>query len=333
MSNHLFVARMALVMAVVVAPAAHAAGTAAGSNITNTASATFTDPGGTPVTVPSNTSTLQVDEILDVTVVSNDAGNVAVTTPASDIPLKFTVTNTGNGSEAFRLTVNSMVGGDNFDPTDAFIYLDTNGNGSFDSGSDTLYTPGLSPDPVLAADATQVVFVVSDIPLGQANTHVGLIDLNVESLTVLPTPGADAAGTTFAGQGTAGSAAVVGSTQADGTAQRGYVVSQVATTFTKTQAVVNHPVYGTHAVPGATITYTLTLTATGSGDLTGTAITDPIPAGTTYVPGSLTLNAGALTDIADADAGTVAANTVTVTLGTVTAPATNTVTFQVTINN
>ena len=76
----------------------------------------------------------------------------------------------------------------------------------------------------------------------------------------------------------------------------------------------------------------LELVATGSGSLTGAAITDPIPAGTTYVPGSLTLNAVSLSDVADADAGSVAAGTVTVNLGTVTAPATNTVTFQVTIN-
>lgn len=325
------VARMALLLAAVLAPAAHAAGTAAGSNITNTASATFTDPGGTPVTVPSNTSTLQVDEILDVTVVSNDAGNVAVTTPDADMPLKFTLTNIGNGSEAFALTVNSAVLGDNFDPSNVRIYLDANANGTFEIGSDTLYVAGVN-DPVLAADGTQVVFVVSDIPSGLANTNVGLVDLNAEALTVQATPGADAAGTTFAGQGTAGSDAVVGSTQADGSAQRGYVVSQVATTFTKTQVVVNDPVYGTNAVPGATITYTLTLTATGSGSLTGAAISDPVPAGTTYVPGSLTLNSVALTDIADADAGSVAAGSVTVTLGTVTAPATNTVTFQVTIN-
>lgn len=318
-------------MAAVLAPAVHAAGTAAGTDITNTATATFTDPGGTPVTVPSNTSTLQVDEILDVTVVSNDAGNVAVTTPDADVPLKFTVTNIGNGDETFALTFNNALGGDQFNPSNTRIYLDANANGTFEIGTDTLYVAGTN-DPVLAADGTRVVFVVSDIPGGLANTNVGLVSLIAEAVTAQATPGADAPGTTFAGQGTLGSDAVVGSTQADATAQRGFVVSQVATTFTKTQAVVNDPVFGTNAVPGATITYTLELDATGSGNLTGAAITDPIPAGTSYVPGSLTLNSVALTDVADADAGSVVAGTVTVTLGTVTAPATNTVTFQVTID-
>lgn len=318
-------------MAAVLAPAVHAAGTAAGTDITNTATATFTDPGGTPVTVPSNTSTLQVDEILDVTVVSNDAGNVAVTTPDADIPLKFTVTNIGNGDETFALTFNNALGGDQFNPSNTRIYLDANGNGTFEIGTDTLYVAGTN-DPVLAADGTRVVFVVSDIPGSLVNADVGLVSLIAEAVTAQTTPGADAPGTAFAGQGTLGSDAVVGSTQADATAQRGFVVSQVATTFTKTQAVVNDPVFGTNAVPGATITYTLELDATGSGNLTGAAISDPIPAGTSYVPGSLTLNSVALTDVADADAGSVVAGTVTVTLGTVTAPATNTVTFQVTID-
>lgn len=323
---------MAILLAAVVAPAAHAAGTAAGSSITNTATVTFTDPGGTPVSVPSNTSSLQVDEILNVAVVSNDAGNVPVTTPDADAVLTFTVTNVGNGSEAFVLSANSALLGDNFDPANVRIYLDANGNGTFEAATDTLYVPGVSADPVLPADGTQVVFVVSDITTGLANTNVGLVSLAAEALTVRATPGADAPGTTFAGQGTAGSDAVVGTTQAAGSAQRGYVVAQVATTFTKTQAVVSHPVFGTNAVPGATIIYTLELVATGSGSLTGAAISDPVPAGTTYVPGSLTLNAVALTDVADADAGSVAAGTVSVTLGTVTAPATHTVTFRVTIN-
>lgn len=331
MSSHLNVARMALLLAVACSPVAHAAGTAAGSSITNTATATFTDPDGIPVTVPSNTSSLQVDEILDVTVVSNDAGNVAATTPDSDAVLSFTVTNVGNGAETFGLFADDAVAGDNFNPANTRIYLDANGNGTLEIGTDTLYVAGVN-DPVLAADASQVVFVVSDIPAGLANTNVGLVRVRAASSIVLTTPATDPAGTTFAGQGDLGSDAVVGSSLADATAERGFVISQVVTTFTKTQTVVNDPVYGTNAVPGATITYTLTLVATGSGSLTGAAITDPVPAGTTYVPGSLTLNSVSLTDVADGDAGSVAAGTVTVNLGTVTAPATNTVTFQVTIN-
>ena len=45
------------------------------------------------------------------------------------------------------------------------------------------------------------------------------------------------------------------------------------------------------------------MNAVGSGTATTSVFADNIPAGTTYVPGSLTLNSGALTDVADGDVG------------------------------
>jgi len=323
-------ARTALILLAFMVQAAHAAGTAAGTDITNTASATFTDPVGNPVTVSSNTTTLTVDEVLDVTIVANDAGNVAVATPDTDAPLSFTVTNTGNGSEAFSLSFNNALGGDQFDPSNTRLYLD-DGDGILEIGTgDTLYVAGTN-DPVLAADASRLVFMVNDMPAGRSNSDVARVDLLAEAITAQATAGADAPGTTFAGQGANGSDAVVGSTQADASGQNGYVVSQVATTFGKTQSVLDQ-FGGSNAIPGAVITYTLTFAATGSGSLSGSQITDPIPANTTYLPGSLTLNAGGLTDTVDADAGRFTGAGIAVDLGTVTAPATYTVTFRVTIN-
>lgn len=323
-------ARMALLLLASVVPAVHAAGTAAGTDITNTASATFTDPGGSPVTVSSNTTTLKVDEVLDVTIVANDASNVAVTTPDTDAPLSFTVTNTGNGSEFFSLSVNNALGGDQFDPVNTRLYLD-DGDGILEIGAgDTLYVAG-SNDPALAADASRIVFMVNDMPAGRSNSDVARVELLAEAITAQATAGADAPGTTFAGQGAGGSDAVVGNTQADASGQNGYVVSLVATTFSKTQTVIDQ-FGGTNAIPGAEITYTLTFAATGSGSLSGSQITDPIPANTTYVSGSLTLNAGGLTDTADADAGRFTGTGIAVDLGTVTAPVTHAVTFRVTIN-
>jgi uncharacterized repeat protein (TIGR01451 family) len=321
--------RMSFALLVLATPVAHAAGTAAGIDITNTASATFLDPDGTSRTVNSNTTALRVDEILDVTIVANDAGNVAVTTPDTNAPLSFTVTNTGNGSEAFALGVINTLGGDQFNPANPRIYLD-NGDGLFDILTDTLYVAA-SNDPVLAADATQLVFVVSDIPAALNNNDVGLASLTAEAITAQATPGVDAPGTSFAGQGTNGSDAVVGGTQADASGQNGYVASQIATTLAKSQSVLDS--FGNaNAIPGAVITYTLTFSVVGAGNLSGSQITDAIPANTTYKPNSLTLNTLPLSDLADADAGSASAAGIVVNLGTVTAPATHTVTFQVTIN-
>lgn len=313
-------------------PAVHAVGTAAGVDISNTATVSFTDPFGVTLTVNSNASVIKVDEILDVTLTSNDAGNLATTTPASNVALSFTLTNTGNGSETYVLSAVSNLAGDAFDPSNVRIYLDANGDNILDTATDTLLVPG-SNDPVLAADASLRVFVVSDIPSGLANGNTALVRLLAESATARATPAADAPGTAFAGQGTGGSDAVVGSSQADASAQIGYVISLVSASLVKTSTVLD-PFGGSNAIPGATITYTLSLSVVGSGDLNNATITDAIPANTTYVPESMTLDSAALTDAADSDRGVFASNAITVTLADpLTAPATHTVTFKVTINN
>src|SRR6185436_13873146 len=102
---------------------AFAIGSPANTPISNTAQATFNDPDGQPRTVDSNTSTLRVDEVLGAVVVSNDAGNVSVLSPDNDRPLSFTLTNPGNGSEAYALAPNASLGGDQYDPTDVRIFL------------------------------------------------------------------------------------------------------------------------------------------------------------------------------------------------------------------
>lgn len=315
--------------AITLAGQAQAAGTAAGTDISNTASASFTDPGGIPSTVSSNTAVLKVDEILDVTIVANDAGNVSVTTPEGNRALSFTVTNTGNGSETYMLSALGTLGGDQFNPANVRVYLD-NGDNIFDSLTDTLLVSG-GNDPVLAADGSIKVFVVSDIPVGLNNGDIGLVRLTAESLTAQATPVLDAPGTAFGGQGSNGSDAVVGNTQSYATRDNGYAVTQVATTLSKSQTVLD-PFGGTNPVPGATITYSLTFTAAGVGSLTGTQIVDAIPASTTYVAGSLTLDSSSLSDTADGDAGRFTGTGIEVGLGTLAAPATRTVTFQVTIN-
>jgi uncharacterized repeat protein (TIGR01451 family) len=306
---------------------AMAVGTAAGTTISNTATASYTDPGGNPVSVPSNKVDIVVDELLDVTVATADPGDIVVTPGSTNQVLSFIVTNTGNGSEAFRLTPNATVGGDQFDPTTTSIVLDTNDNGVYDAGpgGDEIYTPGVT-DPRLAPDASVRVFVLSSIPAGTADVDRGIVEL-----TAAATTGTGAPGTTFAGQGQGGGNAVVGSTGADGTDRGRYLVQNATITFTKS-AVVADPFGGTTSVPGSIITYTLVATISGSGTLTNAAINDPIPVGTTYQIGSITLQGSALTDTADGDAGSFASNSISVGLGSVTGGQTRTVTFRTRIN-
>lgn len=301
---------------------AHAAGTAAGTTISNTASASF-DTGGGPTTVDSNQVDLLVDELLDVTVGSDDPGDVITTPGATGQVLTYTVTNTGNGPEAFTLgTVN--VAGDDFDTVVTQIVID-DGDGVYEPGVDVVYVPG-SNDPLLAADASVTIFVIATTPGTVTDGDQAIVQLTAEANT-----GTGAPGDSFAGAGEGGGDAVVGSTGADGVDDGTFEVSSASIDLVKSAVVLNQ-FGGTESVPGATITYTIVATTTGSGSLSNVDITDAIPAGTTYVPSSLTLGGTSLTDPADADAGTFSGTGVAVELGTVPGGQTRTVTFQVIVD-
>lgn len=302
---------------------AHAAGTVAGSTISNTASASFDNGAGTQ-TIDSNTVNLRVDELLDVTVASNNPSDVATTPGGTNQLLTFTVTNTGNGQEAFGLSTIANVGGDNYDPTITGIYID-NGDGIFDPATDTLYTAG-SNDPVLNPDQSARIFVVASTPGTVADNDRGIVTLVAAAKT-----GTGAPGTTFAGQGQGGGDAVVGSTGADGQDNGAYKVSAATVTLVKS-AVVADPFGGSEPVPGATITYTITATVAGTGSVSGLAITDNIPADTSYVTGSITLGGAPLSDASDADAGDYNGTRIRVQLGTVAGGQTRTVTFKTKID-
>jgi len=108
-------------------------------------------------------------------------------------------------------------------------------------------------------------------------------------------------------------------------------MATVSTGLTKT-LLITDPFGHNNPVVGAVITYTLTFTVSGTGNITNSLISDSIPVHTSYVAGSLTLNGTPLTDGMDTDAGRFAGTAIEVSLGTLTAPTIQIVTFQVTIN-
>lgn len=303
---------------------AHAAGTVAGTDITNVAEASFDGPDGSTLTVPSNTVVIVVDELLDVTVTSGDTADIPTFPGATDEVLTFEVTNTGNGQEAFQLTADVAVGGDDFDPNLQLIAIDTNGNGVYDPGTDVEYVAG-SNDPDLAPDESVTVFVISTIPADRVDGDRSEVSLLAEAIT-----GTGAPGTTFDGQGQGGGDAIVGTTGADDDDSGFLAVQQAEVTLVKSATVLD-PFGGDQAVPGSVITYNLVASVTGTGTVENVIISDPIPASTTYLPSSLTLQTNALTDAADADAGSFDGTNISVTLGDVPTGETRTVTFEVTI--
>jgi uncharacterized repeat protein (TIGR01451 family) len=299
---------------------AYAAGTLAGTNIENIATASY-DSGSGTIDIQSNTAVILVDELLDVTATSSDPGDVATANGATDAVLTYRITNTGNGPEAFRLTPNVANGGDDFDPTLSQLVLDSNGNNAYDPGVDTVYVAGTN-DPLLPPDQGITVFVLTNIPAAQANGDRANVSILAAAVT-----GSGAPGTTFAGVGEGGGDAVVGTSGADAEAS-GFLRVDAASVVLAKSATVQDPFGGNNAVPGATITYTIVATVSGAGALTNLVINDPIPAGLTYIAESMTLQAAALTDTADADAGNFNGTRVSISLGNVPAGNTRTVTFR-----
>lgn len=301
---------------------ASAGGVTAGTLIENTAVASYDDGAGSR-TINSNTVTVRVDELLDVTLTSLDPS--PITTRPGDAVLTFELTNQGNGPEAFRLLPNVGVAGNDFDVTVRSVAIDSNGNGVYDDGIDEILAAPQTT-AVLAADATLTVFVLVTVPQGVTDGETSDVDLVAEAVT-----GSGAPGTVFAGAGVDGGDAIVGTTGALANARGGLIVGVASVELVKS-VVLRDPFGGTSAVPGTIATFTILARVTGSGTITDLVVTDAIPDGTAYAAGSLALDSAALSDAEDGDAGSASdAAGIAVDLGTVAANTSQSVTFDVVI--
>ena len=306
------------------ADSAHATGVLAGTLIENTATATYKS-GTATGTVTSNKVTVKVDELLDVAVTTL---STAPATASSGTPavLIYSVTNSGNGPEAFNLAGDPTISGNAFNTAIKSVVLDSNNNGVYDPGVDTVLTAGALATPVLDPDKSIKVFILANLPADAADAETSQVRLTATAQTGSGTPG-----TSFAGKGEGGGDAVVGLTTAKDNALATVVASLANIALTKSATILD-PFGTAKPVPGAVVTYSLAAKVTGSGSLEGLHVIDTIPAGTTYVPGSLKLDAAALTDAADSDTGIGGADGIDVTLGKITGGTTKTVVFAVKIN-
>jgi len=307
-------AAMLLILCLLPAPAI-SAGTSAGTTIVNSASVNYSI-GSDTFSKTSPSTSIMVLEVLDVSLVWQDASPVPVGDGAADQVLTFRLTNIGNGTEQFRLTSQSGLIGDDFNPipSGAGLYLDSNGNDIYEPGIDEPYNPGVN-DPQLAADEFRTVFILSNMPVGLTAGAAG--DSRLEAIAV--NGGSGTPGFLHPNAGDGNINAVDGSSGGLADALGTYVVSDVSVVLVKS-AVVTDLDNSNQPITGATITYTILVTVSGSGSAQNIVISDPIPVNTTYIPDTLRLDTVALTDAADADAGDVAVTalgTVTVNLGNV----------------
>jgi uncharacterized repeat protein (TIGR01451 family) len=256
----------------------------------------------------------------------------------------FQVTNLGNDPQGFNLTPALAVGDpaaggiapfttNDFSATGLQVFADSNANGVYDPGVDTATSIS-----TLASGSSQNVFIVADIPVTALNGQQSVVSLTATAVTpttmaaLSPTPGPDTAGVDVLFADTAGVAVGDIASDAKHSAYDAYLVSSVNVSVTKTVVSVLDPNGTAQLVPGAVMTYQIAVALTGAGTATNLVITDPMPAETTYVPGSIIVAGLAKTDAADADNAQFSANTVTVSLGNVAAPANFVITFRATIN-
>lgn len=315
--------------------------TPAGTVIQNRATVDYT-MGGLNITSYSTTTQTPVAEIADVSVAPAMAGTTAV---ASVLPtfgelLYFAVTNSGNSTEDYALTVNGVVAGNDFDPDNPVVAIDAGAMGSFDgTGIDSLYS---GPIPI-PGETTIYVWVISDIldtPLNSGD--VGRVTLEAVHQNA---PASTAPGTIYLGFGPGGTDLVLGASGGYAAASGAYLIVDTTLTVVKTVAAIAGTAGGvpvTIPVTGARITYQLDVIVAGTGAAVAVTITDPIPVNTTYVSGSMTLDpdgpgpalpAGMTDTNTDylTDRGEFTGAAIRVRLGDLTA-GTRTITFQVTID-
>jgi uncharacterized repeat protein (TIGR01451 family) len=280
------------------APAAFAAGTAAGTSVTNQASVDYEVNGIAQPQELSNTDSFLVDRRIDVTVAELGGAYTDVTPGSTDQVLSFSVTNSTNDTVDFRLAAaqsftDPFGGTDNFDVTNIRFYQD-DGDGLFDSNTDTLVT---FLDE-MTADETRTVFVVADIPAGRDDNDIATV-----TLTAIASSDGSAGATSdyveTAGADTQGSVdTVFGDGAGDTDAARdgrfsdtgAYRVRTATLTVTKSSTVISDPFNGTtepKRIPGAIIEYCVDVANTGSTPADTVVISDAIPANTLYVAGSI----------------------------------------------
>ena len=294
------------------------------------------------------TDTFVVDRKLDVTVTWQDSAAVSVAPGQTDVVTTFEVTNLSNATVDFLLAA-EQVTGDDFDATNVRIYVDTNNNGVFDSGTDTL----ASSLADLESGEAVTVFVVSDMiiapgapPTLPTDGQEASVILSAQFATgvtngtaitgVAGFTGTGGTAITTDDSGDADDKTTVQDTFADAAgdatgdvAKDGvhsdtgtWVIAGANLTASKVSTVIEDPVNGTSnpkAIPGATIEYCIVVAnASGTATATDILVNDPVPAGLTQT-GAINIT-GPVAIAADActatviGSGSIAANEVSGTL-------------------
>lgn len=312
-----------------------AAPTLAGTVISNQAQLQYSVEGVAQTPTTSNIVSFTVLEIINMSLVWQDAVPVHVSTPQQSAPLAFTLTNTGNGTQSYNVLRDNALVGDQFDPNNAAagaIFIENGLLAGFQAtgpNADTAYIVG-SNGLTLAPGESRVVYIVSDIPSGLAIGNLGAIGVRVESRTIGVAgslPGSTHPNITQVGQASTG-LAVTGLTQGRASSIGSYVIDGVVVVVNKT---IVSPTNANNLIPGTELKYRIFVDVQGTGSVQNLIINDPLPSQLTYIPNSISLDAVSKTDAADTDSAEFLSNAVSVNLGNVTAPTSFVIEFRTTL--
>lgn len=299
----------ATALTVFTAGSAHAQLTPAGTNVQNTFTLTY-DVGGVTQPIidtsdpsdPNGPTEFTVDRLIDLTVASQ--GDNTVAPGATDEELVFSVTNDGNDTQAYSLTlIEESTGGTDTIDTDAptsatpLVYYIDDGDGIFQpgaaDGSAVTYDPANPPE--LGPDDVLWVVVEQNIPTSATDGDQADVSLVADTLEPAASPNAgdpvtgDGDGNDLTGaaenvladgSGTSNEVANAGDHSATGA----YVVA--AADIEASKAVTIHSEDGTgcavipgtatggYSIPGACVEYVITVENTGSSAATDIVIND-----------------------------------------------------------
>lgn len=264
-------------------PAVMAAGTAADTTISNSATVNYKVDTIDQDAVTSNTASFKVDRKVNFTVSTDEVAEVSVTPGSSGNVLTFTVANTGNDTFDFDLSAVALTGTaakfggtDNINASGINVFVESGATPGYQAGEDT----ATSIDD-LAADGDVKVYLVADF-------GTGLSQEDIASYYLLATALDSSGGALTDHSGDADVAGTVQNVFADGDGPEGtdgdkdakhsdyadYIVNTASLSVTKSSTVISDPINGTtnpKAIPGAVLEYTLTI-SNGAGAAAATDI-------------------------------------------------------------
>lgn len=265
----------------------------AATTITNTARVTYTH-GGDTSELFSNTVSTSLLPLIDVSNQAVDVTQGAIDGGMDGFLYGFDVTNPGNTRDSYDLIADFI----NILAPVAGLWRDTDNDGQLSAGDIRISSSVVTLDPGQTVRILVTAAVAGDMAL------------TATSLSRDPT-------------------AIVRNRSATAHIAPSRVVSRTIPSLEKTQAVDMRG--ASRPGPGTLITYSLTARLPAALEASDIRVTDTIPSGTSYVPGSLRLNGLVLSDTAyfDPSTGLIA---VALPGGDADADSLHTVRFQVRIN-